>query len=309
MNCRDWIACRLELRFLPCEQNSIAVANGTDGVRLDAFRVGRDCRKCARHLQQGDFARAERQARHRRQVGLHAELACGVDDRRNANGIGNLNRHGVERVRKGATQRDWTAEAPAVILRLPIADLHRPIDRHCLRIEALLEGGKVDKDLEQRAGLPLCLDGAIELAFVVVASTHHREDGAVRCHGDEGSLTDFLGSPFRLEPARDHAFGDALQIEIEGRAHGQVRGCRGVDEVLDVTTEHIDEIICARRIIGRHPQADGLSARGLRLLAGDRAGLDHRLEHQRRPLPRFLEMARGSKRGRRARGPRASPPR
>jgi len=70
--------------------------------------------------------------------------------------------------------------------------------------------------------------------------------------------------------------------------------------VLHVTTEHIDEIICARRIIGRHPQADGLSARGLRLLAGDRAGLDHRLEHQRRPLPRFLEMARGSKRGRRA---------
>src|SRR5262249_50873707 len=47
VNCRArcWIACRLELRFLPREQGSIAVANGTDGVRLDAFRVGRDCRK------------------------------------------------------------------------------------------------------------------------------------------------------------------------------------------------------------------------------------------------------------------------
>src|SRR5262249_17846271 len=38
VNCRArcWIACRLELRFLPREQSSIAVANGTDGVRLDA---------------------------------------------------------------------------------------------------------------------------------------------------------------------------------------------------------------------------------------------------------------------------------
>ena len=163
-----------------------------------------------------------------------------------------------------------------------------------------MERSEIDKDLEQRAGLPLCLDGAIELAFVVVASTHHREDGAVGCHGDEGSLTNFLGPPFRLEPTRDHAFGDALQIEIEGRAHGQIRGCCGIDEALHVTTEHIDEIICARGIIGWHPQANGLSARGLRLLVGNRAGLDHRPEHQRRALPRFLEMAGGSQRRRRA---------
>jgi hypothetical protein len=191
-----------------------------------------------------------------------------------------------------------SAEAPAVVLRRPIADLNRSIDGRHLRIDPLLEGGEVDKDLEQGAGLPLGLDGAIELAFVVVPSTHHREDGAVGRQGDEGSLTDFLGPPFRLEPTRNHAFGDALQIEIEGRAHGQIRGCCGVDEALHVTTEHIDEIICAGRIIGRHPQANGLSARGLRLLAGNRAGLDHRLEHQRRPLPRFLEMPGGSKRRR-----------
>src|SRR5215472_1387134 len=97
---------------------------------------------------------------------------------------------------------------------LPAVPSLASIDGRHLRIDPLLEGGEVDKDLEQGAGLPLGLDGAIELAFVVVASTHHREDGAVGRHGDEGSLTDFLGPPFRLEPTRDHAFGDALQIEI-----------------------------------------------------------------------------------------------
>ena len=87
------IACRLELRFLPREQDSAAIVNSTDGVRLDAFRVGRDCGKCARHLQQSNFAGAKRQARHRRQFGLHAELVGGVDDGLDSDGIGNLNRH------------------------------------------------------------------------------------------------------------------------------------------------------------------------------------------------------------------------
>ena len=53
---RGWIGCRLQRRLRPREQDVIAVADGTDGIRLDAFRVGRDRRKGAGHLQQGDLA-------------------------------------------------------------------------------------------------------------------------------------------------------------------------------------------------------------------------------------------------------------
>ena len=284
---------------MPRIENAIAVANGADRVRLDVFRVGRDRGKGARHLEQGDFACAERQAGHGRQLRLHAELARRVDDGLDPDGVGKLNRHRVDRVRKGGTQRHDTTKAAAVVLRLPIADLHRPIDRGRLRVEAFVEGGEIDEHLEQRAGLPLGLGRPVELAFVVVAASDHRENGAVRRQRDEGGLPDLFGTSFRLEPTRNDAFGNVLQIEIEGGAHGHIRG-RRADETLHVATEHIHEIIRSRRIVGRHPQRGGLSARGIGLLSGNRAGLDHRIEHQRRPLPCSFEMAGGGKRGRRA---------
>ena len=156
-------------------------------------------------------------------MGLHAELTRGVDHGLNPDRVGDLNRHRIDRVGEGRAQRDRPAETPAVILRFPISDLHRSIDRRRLRIEALFEGGEVVENLEQRAGLPFRLGDAIELALVVVAPAHHCENGAVRRHCQEGGLTDSLGVAFRPEPMRDDFFGDALQIEIEGGAHGQIR--------------------------------------------------------------------------------------
>ena len=200
---------------------------------------------------------------------------------------------------EGGSQRDHTVEAAAVILRLPLADLYRSVDRRHLRVEAFLEGREIDKHLEKRARLPLRLGGAIELTFGVVAAAHHGENGTVRSHSHESRLIDSLRAAFGLEPARNDAFGDALQVKVERGAQRQILG-RRADELLHVRTEHVHEIICSRRIIWRHAQGGWLLARGLRLLAGDRAGFDHGLEHQRRALACALEMARGSKRRRRA---------
>src|SRR6266446_6412620 len=197
----------------------------------------------------------------------------------NSDGVGNLYRDRVDRMGEGGAQRDHTMEAAAVVLRLPIADLYRSINRRHLRVHAFLEGREIDKDLEKGAGLPLRLGGPIELAFGVVAAAHHGENGAVRGHRHERRLTDSLGAAFRLESARDDAFGDALQVEVERGAQCQILG-RGADELLHVRTEHVHEIICARRIVWRYPQGGRLLARGLRLLTGGRAGFDHGLEHQ-----------------------------
>jgi hypothetical protein len=180
---------------------------------------------------------------------------------------------------EGVAQRDHTVETAAVVLRLPIADLHGSIDRRHLRVHAFLERREIDKDLEEGARLPLRLGDAIELAFGVVAAAHHDEDGAVRSHCHKGGLSHSLGAPFRRESARDDAFGDALQVEIERRAQRQILG-RGADELPHVTPEHVDEIVCARRIVRRYPQRGRLLARGLRLFTGDRTGFDHCLEHQ-----------------------------
>jgi hypothetical protein len=47
------VACGLKFGFGPGEQSLITLANGTDGVRLNTFGVGRNGGKGARHLQQG----------------------------------------------------------------------------------------------------------------------------------------------------------------------------------------------------------------------------------------------------------------
>ena len=67
-----------------------------------------------------------------------------------------------------------------------------------------------------------------------------RQDGAVRSHCDERGLTDFLCVAFALQPTRNDAFGDALQIEIEGGAQCQIFGY-GADEPLYIAVERIHE--------------------------------------------------------------------
>src|SRR5262249_8435865 len=148
---------------------------------------------------------------------------------------------------------DHAVEAAAVVLRLPIADLYWSVDRGHLRVETLLEGGEIDKDLEEGARLPLRLGRPIELAFGVVAAAHHRQDGTVGSHCHKGGLSHSLGAAFGLKPTRDDAFGDALHVEVERGAERQILGW-STDKLLQVTPEHVDEIICPRRIIRRHAQ-------------------------------------------------------
>src|SRR4051812_7380149 len=66
-----WVARWLQFRSGTREYGVVALARLTDGVGFDVFRVGGDGCEGARHLQQGDLARAECQAGHRRQFGLY----------------------------------------------------------------------------------------------------------------------------------------------------------------------------------------------------------------------------------------------
>ena len=143
-----------------------------------------------------------------------------------------------------------SAKPSAIVLRLPVADGNGTIDRHHLGAEALLERRQVHKKLEQGAGLPLGLGRAIELAFVVIEATHHREDRSIGSHGDEGCLAYLFAAAFRLEPMRNNVLGNALQIEIEGSAKREISG-RGTNQAFHIPRKHVDEIIGAGRVIRR----------------------------------------------------------
>jgi hypothetical protein len=52
---------------------------------------------------------------------------------------------------KAVSECDLAAKAASIVLRLPIADLNRSINHRHLGTGPLLEGGEIDKQLEQRA--------------------------------------------------------------------------------------------------------------------------------------------------------------
>src|SRR5262249_35066073 len=234
---------------------------------------------------------------------LPPTLAAHTGGGANAGGVGNWARNRFDRWGEGGAQGDHAAKTAAVVLRLPIADLYRSVDRRHLRVHGFLERREIDKDLEKGAGLPLRLGDAIELAFGVVAAAHHGENGAVRSHCHKGGLSHSLGAAFGPKPTRDDAFGDALQIEIERGAQRQILG-RGAYELLHIRTEHVDEIVCARRIVWWHPQGGRVLARRPRVSRGGGAVFAGGFGHRGRGGGRPLERAGGGKRGGRAHEPR-----
>ena len=260
------------------------------GVRLDRFGVGRDRVHRARHLHQRHLGRAEREAWHRRQLRMHPKALRHVDHALDADRLDELRRHRIERLGEGAAQRDRAVIAPIVILRLPVADLDWLVHHHAVRAVAVAQRGQVDKDLEQRAGLAVRLRRAVELAFVVVAPTDHRQDRAVGGHRDERRLADVTARAFAVEPVLHDALCGLLQLGVEGRRHRQVER-RGADEAFHLGLGRIDEIIVARLGVGRQrePHRLGPCRRGTGLV--DRALAHHRLQHQLGTAARRLGVA------------------
>ncbi|VUD73772.1 hypothetical protein MET9862_04392 [Methylobacterium symbioticum] len=273
------------------ERLRLGPADRVDREGLERRAVGEHAGIGAGHLKQRHLGRSERQARHVRQVRGDAELARGRDHRRNAELVAELGGDGVDREREGGAQGQRSAEAVVGILRLPVADLDRAVHQHGIRAQPLRIGGEIDEELEQGAGLALGLNGAVELAVLVVAPAHHGQDRALRRQGDEGGLARLLLRALRVEAPGDHALGEALQVEVEGRAHGDVAARIG--EALGVGGDHVEEVVGAGRRLRGRAQGHGLGARRIRLLRRDGAGLDHRLEHHVGALLGAAEIAGG----------------
>src|SRR5262249_39624973 len=104
---------------------------------------------------------------------MNAELLRNLNDTAYAYLVGDLRSNAVDRLGKGGAQRDWAMIPAAVVLRLPIADLDRPIDHDRLRYVPPLKRGEIHEQLEQRARLALGLRCPVKLAVVIVAAAHH----------------------------------------------------------------------------------------------------------------------------------------
>ncbi len=266
-----------------------AAPDRVDAVALKAGTVGEHARIGAGHLEEGHLGRAQREARQVRQFRLHPEPARRLDHSGNADLVGDLGRDRVDGQGEGAAQGDGAPEAVVGVLRLPFADLDRAVDQHRLRRVALLVGGEVDEQLEQRAGLALGLRRPVELAVLVVAPAHHRQHRALLREHHHRGLRDLLLGTFRVEAAGDDTLGEALEIEVEGGAQGDVAG--GVDEPFGVGRHHVDEEVGAGRRLGRRSQGDGLGPRRIGRGRGDRPRLDHGLQHHVGALLGAAEIA------------------
>src|SRR5262245_65269433 len=85
-------------------------------------------------------------------------------------------------------KRDRALIGTFVVLRLPIADRDRAVEHFIAGPVAALERREIDEGLERRARLTLGVDGAVELAFVIVPASDQRANAAIERHGDECSL-------------------------------------------------------------------------------------------------------------------------
>ena len=123
-------------------------------------------------------------------------------------------RHRVQRFFERDAQRRRPAETVAAVVgrrpgrhARPLADRHRRVVDQGRGREAVFERGQIDERLDRRAGLPLGLGGAVELAHLEAEAAAHRQHAP-------GMRVD------RDHRARD--FGDLAQI-VE-RAAGDVAG-------------------------------------------------------------------------------------
>ena len=195
-----------------------------------------------------------------------------------------------------------------LVLGQPLLLVHeqrivQPRDQRRRRVPCLERRG-VDERLERRSGLPLRLEGAIEPALGEVAAADQREHVSVgRIHGDErplqvvGGLALFHLGQLRarrvreappafdvLEILLDQRLGAALQIDVERGedAQASLRHARPAEPIDQLAAHRLLEILAGALVdLEAVDQLDRHLLRALRRRCVDRAGIDHRLQHDR----------------------------
>ena len=243
-------------------------------------------------LEHGDFVGADR---HRRRVGQRrrdAEAARHLDDlgaadlggirRLAAERDRQLDRHDVDRAGDRLGQRHRAGIGVAVILRAPVADADRAVDHDRVRLETVQQRGGVDIGLERRAGLPVGVDGAVELARAVVAAADHRAHAAVEIGHHGGGLRRVIVAAELAQLVFDRVLGGALHVHVDrGADHEDALGIgfrEGVDQLAHLVERPVEIVV--RRIFVAAVDRDGRIAPGAEHLAfGHEAGIDQIVEH------------------------------
>ena len=212
---------------------------------VDALAPVREGRKRAGHLERVDGLAAEHDREER------VEMARDPERRRpcRRSSAGRRSSRAGRRpcCPSGSSPTRGRSTQVRALVVVDVPDLARvERDRHRLRVEArrrrdpLLQRRGERERLERRAGLPLALDGEVELALLEAPPPVHRQHAPVaRVDGDERRRRPAL----RRQPLRDRLSRDVLQVEVDRRAHLQAaaeHAARAVlvdEELLDVVRE------------------------------------------------------------------------
>src|SRR5262245_55090551 len=119
---------------------------------------------------------------------------------------------------KCSRQRNPVILPAVVVFRLPLPYFDRCGVNNAVGPIAVLQRGKINKQLEGRAGLSLGVDSAVKLALIVVAPSDHGDHCSVGSHGDESALRDAASWTFTLEHLSDDPVGEFLELGSKGRA-------------------------------------------------------------------------------------------
>ena len=162
-----------------------------------------------------------------------------------------FHRNDVDRAGDRLRQRHRAGIGVAVVLRTPVADADRAVDHDRGRLEAVEQRGGVDIGLERRAGLPVGVDGAVELAGAIVASADHRAHAAVEI-GDHGrGLGGVIVAAELAQLVFDGVFGGALHVHVDrGADHEDALGVgfrERIDQLAHLVERPVEIVV--RRIL------------------------------------------------------------
>src|SRR5258708_14638411 len=103
---------------------------------------------------------------------MPSRLAAAIT--RDAGALGDLDRNRVDGLRQPLGEAHLALVAVEIIVRLPVADPDRRVDKTVGRPQAGFEPSEIDERLKRRAGLTLRLGRAVELALPVIPAADHR---------------------------------------------------------------------------------------------------------------------------------------
>ena len=266
-------------------------AIGLDGIASRCHRrIGR------RQLQQVGLRGSKRDRQVVREVTLDPEVARRGLHRAHAHSVRKPRRRDIRRFGERPFQGHRACVFSIVILRRPVADRHRTILDHRVGIEPRPQRREIDEQLEGAARLPLRLDRAVEGAGLIVNPADHREDTAVRAHGDQRPLR---GGRI-LQPLGQDALRRFLHVIVERRPDPRF-AIAFADHGLCSGRHPVGEIRAYRQILA--PGSQLCRPRRAPLGVGDQTLLLHRRDNELAARTRAIVILRRGKARRRLHHP------